>query len=86
MHMPLEVALMASSSKGVSTIGTPNWIISLPWPFMGLFETVNVCPVYQNVEEFIIKVKDKKPELITRKTWLLVDLHVKNMTEVEVRN
>lgn len=53
---------------------------------MGLFETVNVCPVYQNVEEFIIKVKDKKPELITRKTWLLVDLHVKNMTEVEVRN
>ena len=42
--MPLEVPDEASSSGGASAMGRPNWIISLPWPFMGLLETTNVCP------------------------------------------
>lgn len=47
MNLPFEVPVMVSSS----TMGKPNWIVSLPWPFIGLFEIINVFPVYKNLQQ-----------------------------------
>lgn len=47
--MPLYVEMADSSSGGASTMGSPNWTISLPWPFIGLFETINACAACQNI-------------------------------------
>lgn len=73
--MPLDIPA-AASFPGTSVTGTPNWIISLPCPFIGLFDTINVCPAYHTKNLALTECHFKKVFLNLEKE---VD---QNMTQI----
>jgi len=44
----VEAPVGVSSCAGPSAIGMPNWIISLPCPFIGLLDATKVCPAFHH--------------------------------------